>query len=128
MRAAATTAVLAAVTTFLLGGCSSSGESSPPSSNAIAITSAPATNASVPDIVISNFGYAVRGPVKPGQQVSVVNDDQANHSLASDGNDAFDVRVSGGGGIATLTAPMTPGAYEFHCKYHASMHGTLVVQ
>ena len=115
-------------TTCLLGGCSSSDDSAPPTNSAIASTSAPATSAPVPDIVISNFGYAVRGPVKPGQQVSVVNDDEASHSLASDGNDAFDIRVSGGGGIATLTAPMTPGTYEFHCKYHASMHSSLIVQ
>ena len=128
MRVTATTAVLALFTTCVLSGCSSSDDSAPPANSVIASTSTPATSAPVPDIVISNFGYTVRGPVKPGQHVSVVNDDQASHSLASDGNDAFDIRVSGGGGTTMLTAPMTPGTYEFHCKYHAGMHGSLIVQ
>jgi len=128
MRAATFTAAIAVFMTCLMSGCSSSESSAPPSNDVIASTSASATKAPAPDIVISNFGYTVRGPVKPGQQVSIVNDDQASHSLASDGSDAFDVRVSGGGGISTLTAPMTPGTYEFHCMYHAGMHGTLTVQ
>ncbi len=28
----------------------------------------------------------------------------------------------------TLTAPTEPGEYAFHCKYHPSMHGTLIVK
>lgn len=129
MRVAVNLATAIVVATTVLSGCSSSDDSAAPVANGISTTtSASATSAPAPDIVISNYGYAVRGPVKAGQQVTVVNDDQANHSLASNSNDAFDVRVSGGGGIATLTAPMTPGTYEFHCKYHANMHGALIVQ
>ena len=128
MRAAVNLAATVVVTTATLIGCSTSDDSALPVTNGISTTSAPATSAPAPDIVISNYGYAVRGPVKAGQQVTVINDDQANHSLASDSSNAFDLRVSGGGGIATLTAPMTPGTYEFHCKYHANMHGALIVQ
>ncbi|WP_349254685.1 cupredoxin domain-containing protein [Mycobacterium sp.] len=25
-------------------------------------------------------------------------------------------------------APTTPGTYPFHCRYHANMHGSLIVQ
>jgi plastocyanin len=128
MRAAVNLAAIVVLATLVSSGCSTSGDSAPPVANGIATTSAPATSAPAPDIVISKFDYAVRGPVKAGQRVTVVNDDQANHSLASNTSDAFDVRVSGGGGIATLIAPSTPGTYEFHCKYHANMHGALIVQ
>ena len=88
----------------------------------------PAADVTISNVTISNFAYAVRAPLTPGQQVRVVNDDQANHSVTADANAAFDVRVSGGGGITTFTAPMTPGVYPFHCKYHAQMRGSLTVQ
>jgi plastocyanin len=94
----------------------------------MAATPTPTSTAPVADISISHFTYAVRGRVKPGQQLIVVNEDEASHSLAADAGNAFDIRVSGGGGIETLTAPMTPGTYDFHCKYHANMHGSLTVQ
>ncbi|HYO02788.1 MAG TPA: plastocyanin [Mycobacterium sp.] len=80
------------------------------------------------DIVISKFAFSVPAPVRPGQQVTVVNDDENAQSLVADTNNAFDVRVSGSGGISTFTAPTTPGAYRFHCKYHDGMRGTLTVQ
>lgn len=79
------------------------------------------------DIVISGSTYTVPATVKPGQQVTVVNKDDMSHSLTADANNLFDVRVSGGGGVTTFTAPTTPGTYPFHCKYHAGMVGTLVV-
>ncbi|MGI8612722.1 MAG: cupredoxin domain-containing protein [Nocardioidaceae bacterium] len=40
----------------------------------------------------------------------------------------FDVNVTAGGGTATFTAPTKPGSYPYHCTYHSSMHGTLVVK
>jgi plastocyanin len=59
--------------------------------------------------------------------VTVVNNDESSHTVTSDTN-AFDVRISGGGGFSTFTAPTTPGTYPFHCNYHAGMQGSLVVQ
>jgi plastocyanin len=82
----------------------------------------------VPDIVISDFAYAVRGPVQAGQQDIIVDKDEASHSVTADAGNVFDVRVSGGGGTSTFTAPSAPGTYAFHCRYHATMHGSLVVQ
>ncbi|MBV8929739.1 MAG: cupredoxin domain-containing protein, partial [Mycobacteriaceae bacterium] len=75
-----------------------------------------------------NFGYTVPPSVRPGEVVTVINNDGPNHTVTSDADNLFDVRVSGGGGFATLTAPSAPGTYPFHCKYHADMHGTLTVQ
>ncbi|WP_237752600.1 cupredoxin domain-containing protein [Mycolicibacterium aromaticivorans] len=79
------------------------------------------------DIVISNMSYTVPPSVKPGQQLTIVNNDDANHTVTADENNLFDVRISSGGGRETLTAPTTPGSYPFHCKYHANMQGVLTV-
>src|SRR5205823_3988782 len=93
-------------------------------------TSAPGSASAQPagDIVIAGFAFTMPAAVKPGQQVTVVNKDDASHSVTADANNLFDVRVSGGGGFTTFTAPTTPGTYPFHCKYHAGMRGSLVVQ
>ena len=72
-------------------------------------------------------------PVHHADQQSLSGDDdrhdaQGSRTVTADANNVFDVRVSGGGGIATFTAPTTPGTYPFHCKYHANMQGTLTVR
>jgi plastocyanin len=108
------------------GGTDDSAAHSAP--NVSATNTPPPTVAAVPDIVISDFAYAVRGPVKAGQQVIIVDKDEASHSVTADAGNAFDVRVSGGGGTSTFTAPSAPGTYAFHCRYHATMHGSLIVQ
>ena len=113
----------------VLTACGGSNQSSPSTSERPAM-SAPRSTAAQPkaDIVISNFGYSVPASVRPGQTLTVVNNDETAHSLTADANNAFDIRISGSGGTATLTAPNAPGTYPFHCKYHAGMTGTLTVQ
>jgi plastocyanin len=74
------------------------------------------------------MAYTVPTSVRPGQQMTVVNKDDPSHSVTADENNLFDIRVSGGGGQQSFTAPTTPGTYPFHCKYHANMHGLLTVQ
>lgn len=64
--------------------------------------------------------------VAPGATVTVVNSDSAEHSVTADTDKAFDVDVDGKG-TATFTAPTKPGTYAYHCSYHPSMHGELVV-
>jgi len=97
-----------------------------------ALTSAPsspsASQTAGSEIVISNMSYTVPPSVSPGQQLTIVNNDSANHTVTADENNLFDVRVSGGGGSSSFTAPTTPGTYPFHCKYHANMHGVLTVK
>jgi plastocyanin len=39
----------------------------------------------------------------------------------------FDTDVDGGAN-ETFTAPTQPGEYAFHCTYHPSMKGTLIVK
>ena len=65
--------------------------------------------------------------VSPGAQITIKNDDSVEHSVTSDTADKFSVDVDGNE-QGTLTAPTEPGEYAFHCKYHPSMHGTLIVK
>jgi plastocyanin len=122
--------VLCAGALTACGGDKTPAASTPPSTS---VSSAPPTTATSPahpaaaQITIDKMAYSVAGPVKAGQEVTVTNNDEAAHTVTSDTN-AFDVRVSGGGGTATFTAPTAPGSYPFHCKYHANMTGSLVVQ
>jgi plastocyanin len=106
---------------------------SPAQSSVAAMPSAPASSppgapVNGPQIVISTFAYTVPGSVSPGQQLTIVNKDETNHTVTADENNLFDIRVSGGGGTMSFTVPTTPGTYPFHCRYHADMHGVLTVQ
>ena len=89
-------------------------------------TAAPAAaGAAIITIASMNFGQPIT--VSPGAQITIKNDDSAEHSVTSDTAGKFDVEVEGKE-QGTLTAPTEPGEYAFHCKYHPSMHGTLIVK
>lgn len=120
---------LLAFSAGVLTACGGSNTSST-STTEMSPMSAPRSTTAQPqaDIVISNFGYTVPASVRPGQEVTVINKDETAHSLTADANNAFDIRISGSGGISTFTAPTAPGTYPFHCKYHTGMTGTLTVQ
>ena len=97
---------------------------SPPGTAAATGGPAAATAATM-TIASMNFGQPITVP--PGAQITVKNDDSAEHSVTSDTEGKFDVHVDGRE-QGTLTAPMEPGEYAFHCVYHPAMHGTLVVK
>jgi plastocyanin len=86
-------------------------------------------NAGAVSVTIAGFAYSPEPlQVKPGETVSVSNNDDASHTVTSatggqfeSGNVAHDQKV-------TFTAPTQPGTYNYICKYHPRMHGTLVVQ
>jgi plastocyanin len=86
-------------------------------------SSAPA--AATMTIASMNFGGPITVP--PGSQIAIKNDDSVEHSVTSDTADKFSVDVDGNE-QGTLTVPTEPGEYAFHCKYHPSMHGTLIVK
>jgi plastocyanin len=100
-----------------LSACSSSG-----SSKGAAGTKAPASGAS--GITIANFKFTA-SDVAAGSTVTVTNNDSVTHTVTSDDNTSFNVKVPSGK-TATFTAPAA-GTYKFHCNIHASMHGTLTV-
>jgi plastocyanin len=89
-------------------------------------TSGPAA-AGAATITIASMSFGEPITVSPGAQVTIKNDDSAEHSVTSDTAGKFDVEVEGKE-QGTLTAPTEPGEYAFHCKYHPSMHATLTVK
>lgn len=140
------TRIATLISSFLLSAavliaCDGTHESPPPSAftspnGQSSITEMPSTSApnspgaqpADSQIVISKMAFTVPSSVRPGQQLTIVNKDDPNHTVTADENSLFDIRVSGGGGMQSFTAPTTPGTYPFHCKYHANMHGLLTVQ
>ena len=78
-------------------------------------------------ITITNMSFGGPVTVPPGAQITIKNDDSAEHSVTSDTAGKFDVHVDGTE-EGTLTAPTEPGEYAYHCTYHPSMHGTLIVK
>jgi plastocyanin len=125
-RTSAAVALLAAGT---LAGCGSSSSGSGDAAGA-ATPAAPATSASAAAgdaLSIAGFSYSPTPlTVRPGQVVTVTNDDSVEHTVTSDLQGLFDADAEHGTPI-TFKAPAKPGRYTFHCAYHASMHGTLVV-
>jgi plastocyanin len=89
-------------------------------------TNAPAS-AGAATITIANMNFGGPITVPPGAQITIKNDDSAEHSVTSDTAGKFDVEVEGKE-QGTLTAPAEPGEYAYHCTYHPSMHGTLIVK
>jgi plastocyanin len=128
---------LTAVTATACGGSNNSTATvqSPSTATATATAAptkaAPSAGSSAPasaaQIVIDGFRFGDQVTVAPGAQVTVVNKDSAEHTVTSDNAGTFDTEVKGNG-RATFSAPTTPGSYPFHCTYHPSMHGVLVVQ
>ncbi|MDP9118208.1 MAG: cupredoxin domain-containing protein [Actinomycetota bacterium] len=87
----------------------------------------PSTTAS--GITIKNFGFSGALTVKPGQKVTVTNQDSVAHTLTDKQTHLFDTgNIAGNAGTATFTAPAKAGSYPFGCTYHSEMAGTLVVQ
>jgi plastocyanin len=78
-------------------------------------------------IHIRGFGYQVPASVGPGATVGVMNMDGEAHSVTADDGAAFDASVTGDA-TGGFTAPTEPGSYPFHCSYHSTMHGVLVVK
>ena len=117
-----------------LSGCSSSGDTgtvTPPS--ATATTAAPtqsATTAALGTAMnIQSFAYNPTPlTVAPGAKIEVRNLDGVLHTVTSDMKGLFLADDVKKGTPVTFTAPKTAGTYTFHCQYHASMHGTLIVK
>ena len=124
--------ILVAAMATACGG-SSSTEETTEATTATAASSAPETSADSPTatagatITIENMAFGDPITVAPGAEISVVNNDSAEHSVTSQTAGAFDVHVDGMQ-KGTLTAPTEPGEYAFYCVYHPSMKGTLIVK
>jgi plastocyanin len=77
-------------------------------------------------ISISGFSFGAPVTVSPGQVVTVVNTDPADHTVTADDKRSFDAKV-GADAQSAFTAPAAPGSYAFTCTVHPTMHGVLIV-
>ena len=123
---------------FALAACGSDGDDSSGSAETAhggdhPMSGMPSMSMSMPagaaqrEIVISDFTYTLPGTFAPGEEVTVRNDDTAEHTVTADTGDLFDVEVEPGA-TATFTVPGQPGTFAFHCTYHPNMVGTLEVR
>ncbi len=128
---------VAAGAVLTLAGCGSSSSSSAPSSPVASATSAAPSSAAqtsqappaspVATITINSFAFGQPLTVKAGQDVKVVNEDAAPHTVTADDGTSFNASAAASGGTGSFTAPKKPGRYAFHCTVHPMMHGTLIV-
>jgi plastocyanin len=89
-------------------------------------TSTEAAPAEETTITIAGFEYVMPETIAPGATVTVINEDDAPHTVTAKDEGGFDVDVSGGETV-TFTAPDEAGEYAVICTYHPAMSGTLVV-
>jgi plastocyanin len=114
----------AAVLLLLASACSGS-------SSTVSNPPAPSPSASEADagggstLTIKGFHYSAL-QVAPGTTITVKNMDDAEHTVTSDTKGLFSADDIGSD-PKTFTAPTKPGTYNFHCEYHASMHGSVTV-
>ncbi|ODR25951.1 cupredoxin domain-containing protein [Mycolicibacterium porcinum] len=121
-----------AVSFFLLAGASvACGQANSPAGHgehSETATTSPGTSVPAgPVITIEGMGFGSLGPVAPGTEITIINNDEVEHSVTSRTKGLFDVHVEGKE-RATLTAPQQPGEYAFYCLYHPAMLGTLTVK
>jgi plastocyanin len=103
-----------------MSGGDEEGESTPTDSG-----SAPAAEASA--VTIADFAFDPPTlTVKAGTTVTWTNQDSAPHTATQDGG-GFQSGTLDQGGTYSETFD-TPGTYEYHCEFHANMHGTIVVE
>ena len=118
-------APVAAALFILLAACGASSDPAAPASGGI---------------VISASTYSGSLTVKPGQRVTVTNEDPTRHTLTDQttlsgrkptgqSTELFNTgTIPASGETEWFTAPATPGTYPFGCRFHPAMGGTLTVQ
>jgi plastocyanin len=79
-------------------------------------------------IVMKSFTFTPTSlTVAPGTKITVVNQDQAPHTVTAN-DKSFDSGNISGGQSGELTAPTKPGSYPYICTIHQYMTGTLIVK
>lgn len=98
--------------------------SSPRTKQASSPTAAPPAG---DPVTITGFEYAPRAAtVNLGTRVTWTDEDAANHSVTAD-DGSFDVGNIRQGGHGSHTFGKA-GTFAYHCTYHPSMHGRVVVR
>lgn len=108
------------------GSQSTAAESAPAATGTGTSATAEAAPAEEAVITITDFEYVMPETIAPGATVTVINEDDAPHTVTAKSEGGFDVDVAGGE-TATFTAPDEAGEYAVICVYHPAMSATLVV-
>ena len=87
--------------------------------------SPPPTAPAAATMTISSFEFVVPRSVRPGEQVTVVNQDREAHTVTVD-RGAVRLTVLPGD-TAVFTAPTAAGAHPLTCDLHAGMDAVLLV-
>ncbi len=88
----------------------------------------PAAPGAPDTIVIKNFTFMPTTlTVAPGTEITVIDQDQAPHTMTAN-DKSFDSGTISGGQHGEVTAPIKPGSYPYVCTIHQYMTGTLIVQ
>ena len=130
----ATLALLSATTAPLLAAaCSDSDGGAAPATTSPAGTSPaspPSTRTTnAVHITVKDFAFSPATlEVRPGEEITVSNEDSAAHTVTATEGNAFDTGTADGGKSGSFTAPMQPGKYAFVCTFHPNMKGTLTVR
>jgi plastocyanin len=91
-------------------------------------SSSPAAKPTGPTITTANLSFSPDTlTVAPGATVTVVNNDQILHNVASLSG-KFKTPTLQPGASSTFRAPTTPGRYPYTCTIHPFMRATLVVR
>lgn len=123
--------ILLAMTVAVLGlvvGCGGgAGSSAGGGSGSVAAPTAPSEPTSSNTIVIKDFSYTPTSvTVAPGTKITVVNQDQAPHTVTTNDKSVNSGTIEGGQ-RGEITAPSKPGTYPYICTIHPYMTGTLIV-
>ena len=95
-----------------------------PSPTATSVSPSPSAPAAA-TMTISSFEFVVPRSVRPGEQVTVVNQDREAHTVTID-RGAVRLTVLPGR-TAVFTAPSAAGAHPLTCDLHAGMDAVLLV-
>ncbi|WP_344021205.1 plastocyanin/azurin family copper-binding protein [Streptomyces luteireticuli] len=128
-------AVLMAVTAAVVPlGCSGGGggghapASSAAAPTATSPTAAPSTPKAATKVTIVNFAYDPSPlTVGKGTTVTWTNNDEAPHTVTSDGSGPLHSPTFGRGGTYSYTFDSV-GTFTYYCTVHPNMHGTVVVK
>ena len=95
-----------------------------PGPTATSVSPSPSAPAAA-TMTISSFEFVVPRSVRPGEQVTVVNQDREAHTVTID-RGAVRLTVLPGQ-TAVFTAPSAAGAHPLTCDLHAGMDAVLLV-
>jgi len=76
----------------------------------------------IQDLAFSPDCFAARS----ASSITIENKDGVTHTFTIDGTQV-DVSIDGGQTFNGESAGLAPGTYDFHCKIHSSMTGTVIV-